>query len=82
MISNMVVAGYNDQGADLLFFKMAVTEQQIENDDHYQAATRYAVAQGYDHEVVIFNDGDLPKALEGLFEWDSASVVQCGDWLK
>jgi hypothetical protein len=82
MISNIVVAGYNNQGADLFFFKMEVSPQQIENDDYYQAATRYAVSQGYDYEMVIFSDGDLPKALERLFEWDSASVVQCGDWLK
>ena len=75
MIQNIVVAATNANGdADLFFFKMRMTEDDYNNGYHYESAIQYAESQDYEQPMVVF-DGSMPKALEDLFEWDTASII-------
>jgi hypothetical protein len=71
----IVVACTNANGdADLFFFVMKIAEEHYNNGDHYDAAKDHAEANGYEAPMVVFDDS-MPTALENIFVWESASVV-------
>jgi hypothetical protein len=72
----IVVAATNANGdADLFFFIMDnIPEDQYNDGGHFEAAMQHAENEGYEHPMVVFDDG-MPIALENIFEWETASVI-------
>lgn len=80
MIIDIVVACTNANGdADLFFFKMELENDQYDLGEHYEAAKNYADDQGYEGEMVVF-DNSMPKALHDIFVWESASTINIEDF--
>lgn len=73
MIVKVVVAAEGFNGPDLYFCKVECTEEQYDNGDHYDVAKSAANENGYEGSMVAFDENDDPKALFGLFEWETAS---------
>lgn len=72
----IVVACTNASGdADLFFFILdKLPEDEYDLGNHYDFAGDYAESQGYEGQMVVFDDS-MPKALEDIFVWESATVV-------
>jgi hypothetical protein len=78
----MVVAATNANGEpDLFFCKVICSKEQYEEGDHYDAAKDQAKLEGYESEMVAFDENDPPKSLFELFVWNSAEVVDISDEL-
>lgn len=79
--TNIVVACTNASGdPDLFFFVLdGLDDDAIDDGGHYDAAKQYALTQGYEAPMVVFDGGDMSDALDGLFAWDTATVVQYAD---
>ena len=73
----IVVAATNANGdSDLYFFILDdIPEDCYDNGDHFDAAIEQAENEGYEHPMVVFDDG-MPIALENLFDWETASVIK------
>lgn len=72
----MVVAATNANGEpDLFFCKVICSEEQYQEGRHYDAAKRKAEQEGYEGQMVAFDERDPPKRLFDLFVWNSAEVV-------
>lgn len=77
MVCKMVVAATNAGGEpDLYFCKVDCAEQDYQLGWHYEAAKNAAKDNGYEGEMVAFDENDPPKPLFNLFNWDSATVYQ------
>jgi hypothetical protein len=72
----IVVAATNANGdADLFFFIMNnIPLGEYEEGNHFDAAIQHAENEGYEHPMVVFDDG-MPTALEDIFHWETASVI-------
>jgi hypothetical protein len=72
----IVVACTNASGdADLFFFVIKIAEEKYDLGYHYDAAKDHAEANGYEAPMVVFDDS-MPTALENIFVWESASVIE------
>lgn len=76
MIVNMVVAAQGFAGPDLYFCKVECSQEQYDNGEHYDAAHSAAKKNGYDGSMVAFDENDPPKAMFGLFNWESATIYK------
>lgn len=75
MTIRCVVAGSNANGSPDFFFVMVrATEEQIANGKHYDVAREAAKENGYDGEMVAFDENDPPKFLFDHFVWETALV--------
>lgn len=80
MIVRVVIAGTNGNGdPDFYFCKVDAPEDAIAEGDHYVAARIQAQTDGYEGEMVAFDEDDIrdgPKFLLDQFVWDSATTVK------
>jgi hypothetical protein len=75
-----IVAAHNATGEpDLYFCQVRCTQAQYDNGDHYVRARQAARDDGYEGEMVIFDEFDTAgQAMLGLFCWDSvAESILC-----
>lgn len=71
-----IVACEGTNGPDLYFVKVQATQAEYDNGNHYTAAEKAALEEGYERPMVAFDERDPGgRAMLGLFEWDSASIV-------
>ena len=75
-----IVACHNANGdPDLFFVKVEATQEQIDNDEHYDRAREEAELCGYDACItsVTFDENDSAgKAMLDMFYWNTASIVK------
>lgn len=76
MIVKMVVAAQGNDGPDLYFCKVACSEEQYNEGEHYRRAEKAANDYGYEGSMVAFDEKDPPKPLFGLFDWDTATTYK------
>lgn len=73
-IHKVVVAATNANGeSDFYFCKVKCEKWAFDEGRHYEIAKEAAKENGYEGEMVAFDELDPPKGLFELFEWDSAS---------
>jgi hypothetical protein len=65
------------QDKDLFFVKVDCTQDEYDNGQHYEAAEEAAVNEGLEPAIVFDENDPGGRAMLDLFEWQSASVVQC-----
>ena len=71
-----IVAAINANGEpDLYFVKVSCTESEYENGVHYDLAKREAKKEGFDPVLAYDELDSAGRAMLGLFEWGSASVI-------
>lgn len=70
-----VTACTNSEGSpDFTFSVIRCTQDQYDEGDHYEAAKDQAREDGYEGEMVVFDENDIangPTWLIGFFEWTS-----------
>ena len=72
-----VVAGTNANGSpDFYFCTVECSEGDYNEGRHYDVARRSARDEGYEGEMVVFDEHDGPDFLFNHFVWESASTVQ------
>lgn len=76
MIIKCIIAANSINGPDLFFCKVQGTEEQIDNEDHYDVAKGEAQNHGFEHPMIVFDQYDPPKCLFDLFAWETASVIK------
>ena len=71
----MIVASCNAIGEpDLFFCKVFASPKQVDNGDHYERAKQAASDDGYEGDMVAFDENDSAgKAMLPLFVWDTAT---------
>ena len=76
MVIKCVVACYNAAGEpDFYFCKVACTQEEYDNGDHYGKAVAAALDAGYGEQFVVFDENDGPAWLFDHFVWDSATTL-------
>lgn len=77
MIVKCVTAGTSaNSEPDLHFCKVDCSEDEFAEGDHYMVAREQAGKDGYEGEMVTFDEHDGPDFLFEHFVWDSATVVK------
>lgn len=75
MIVKCVVAGNNFEGPNFYFCNIECTQEEYDNDDHYDTAITAAEAEGYDSDsIVVFDEFDGPAWLFEHFVWSTADL--------
>ena len=64
---------------DFFFCKVNCSEAEINDGEHYEAARALAAKEGYEVRLVLDEMDRGGKAIEHVFEWDSATVVDLAD---
>lgn len=64
---------------DFFFCKVNCNESEINDGEHYEAARALATDEGHEVRLVYDQTDRGGKAIEHVFEWDSASVVDLAD---
>jgi hypothetical protein len=51
------------------------TQAQYDLGQHYDSAEDYACEEGYEGDMIVYDENDGPKFLFDHFAWDSAYLV-------
>lgn len=71
-----VVASTNANGSpDFYFCTVQCSEHDYDAGRHYDIARKSAREEGYEGEMVVFDEYDGPSFLFDHFVWESASIV-------
>jgi len=77
MVVKVVVAATNANGEpDFYWCKVDCSDQEYNEGWHYAMARDAAEENGYEGEMVVFDEHDPPKPLFNMFNWESASTFK------
>ena len=80
---DLIVALLNADGeGDFWFCRLECTEDDIENGDHFTAASHFAEREGYDATPSIVFDRFSPafSMLHPHFTWETATLFDINEW--
>lgn len=76
----MIVAAVNANGEpDFFFCKVCCNQEEYDNGEHYDAANALAEEEGYEPKLAYDQNDSGGHAIEHVFVWESATVIDLGN---